>query len=80
MTDPQGMLGRQDAAGVAADAPVTGAEITRVLDLPYTFAKAHGLVLRYESNARLIVAMREGADPLMLLEVRRYWRCRSTLR
>ena len=72
MAGPQGSLERQVAVGFEADAPVTGAEITPVLDLPYTFAKAHGLVLRYESNARLIVAMREGADPLMLLEVRRY--------
>ena len=69
MTDPHGALGPQGAAGVEADAPVTGAQITPVLDLPYAFAKAHGLVLRHESNARLIVAMREGADPLSFLRL-----------
>jgi general secretion pathway protein E len=43
-----------------------------LVDLPYAFAKKHGLVLRRESQDRLLVAMREGADPLMLIEVRRY--------
>ena len=72
MTGPQGTLERQDVTDAETDAPITVAQITPLLDLPYAFAKAHGLVLRHESNARLIVAMREGADPLMLLEVRRY--------
>jgi len=43
-----------------------------LLDLPYNFAKAHGVVLRHENDGRMVVALREGADPLMLLEVRRY--------
>ncbi len=43
-----------------------------LLDLPYAFAKAHGVVLRHENENRIVVALREGADPLMLLEVRRY--------
>ena len=72
MTGSQGTLERQGATGAETGAPVTVAQITPLLDLPYAFAKAHGLVLRHESNARLIVAMREGADPLLLLEVRRY--------
>jgi general secretion pathway protein E len=72
MTGPQGTLERQDVTDAETDAPITVAQITPLLDLPYAFAKAHGLVLRHESNARLIVAMRKGADPLMLLEVRRY--------
>jgi len=42
-----------------------------LLDLPYGFAKTHGVVLRHEDENRIVVAMREGADPLMLLEVRR---------
>ena len=72
MTDPQGALGRQSATGAEPDAVVTLGQLTPLLDLPYAFAKAYGLVLRHESNDRLIVAMREGADPVMLLEVRRY--------
>ena len=43
-----------------------------LLDLPYNFAKTHGIVLRHENDNRMVVALREGADPLMLLEVRRY--------
>ena len=43
-----------------------------LLDLPYNFAKTHGVVLRHENENRIVVAVRDGADPLMLLEVRRY--------
>ncbi len=58
-------------------APADGAATVSVpnpplLDLPYGFAKMHGVVLRHEDENRIVVAMREGADPLMLLEVRRY--------
>ena len=74
MTGSQGTLERPGATGAETGAPVTVAQITPLLDLPYAFAKAHGLVLRHESNARLIVAMREGADPLMLLESQIYSR------
>jgi general secretion pathway protein E len=43
-----------------------------LLDLTYAFVKANGVMLRHESENRIVVALREGADPLMLLEVRRY--------
>jgi general secretion pathway protein E len=43
-----------------------------LIDIPYAFAKTYGVVLRHQVDDRLVVAMREGADPLMLLEVRRY--------
>lgn len=52
--------------------PVATNIVIPPVDLPYAFAKKHGLVLRCEDDGRLLVAMREGADPLMLLEVRRY--------
>jgi general secretion pathway protein E len=48
------------------------AAVAPPVDLPYAFAKKHGLVLRQENDGRLGIAMRDGADPLMLLEVRRY--------
>lgn len=42
------------------------------LDLPYAFAKSRGVVLLKREEGRLQVAMRAGADPADLLEVRRY--------
>lgn len=58
--------------GRGADAeaqPDTGA---MPLDLPYAFAKSRGVVLLNREDGRLHVAMRAGADPADLLEVRRY--------
>lgn len=70
------IIGRGDAvvSGTAsADAGDDARSMTPpLLDLPYGFAKSHGVVLRHENENRMVVAMREGADPLILLEVRRY--------
>ncbi|MBL0924043.1 MAG: type II secretion system ATPase GspE [Sphingomonadaceae bacterium] len=63
--------GEKIVSEAAADAAAPAISLPPV-DLPYAFAKRHGLVLRREAGDRLLVAMREGADPLMLLEVRRY--------
>ena len=41
-------------------------------DIPYGFAKSHGVVLVPAEDGRLAVALREGADPTVLIEVRRY--------
>ena len=43
-----------------------------MLDIPYGFARDNGVVLMGEADGRLKVALREGADPITLLEVRRY--------
>jgi general secretion pathway protein E len=51
------------AAPAAGDLPVR---------VPYAFARRHGLVLTGEAEGRLEVAMREGADPDALIELRRY--------
>ncbi|MBA3896905.1 MAG: type II secretion system ATPase GspE [Sphingomonadaceae bacterium] len=40
--------------------------------LPYAFARKFGVVLREEEKGGLNVALREGADPRVLLEVRRH--------
>lgn len=42
------------------------------LDIPYSFARKHGFVLLAEEEGRIAVAMRQDADPVMLLEIRRY--------
>lgn len=55
--------------------PITAVEHQNdalMLDLPYAFAKANGVVLKELTNGRLAVALREGVDPTALLEVRRY--------
>ncbi|QHL91881.1 type II secretion system protein GspE [Sphingomonas changnyeongensis] len=40
--------------------------------IPYGFARRHGVILMAGSGDRLSVALREGADPAILLEVRRH--------
>ncbi|MDZ7588683.1 MAG: ATPase, T2SS/T4P/T4SS family [Parasphingorhabdus sp.] len=42
------------------------------IDIPYGFARKHGVVLLRQEGKRLAVALREGSDPKMLLEVRRF--------
>ncbi|HEX8193852.1 MAG TPA: type II secretion system ATPase GspE [Allosphingosinicella sp.] len=42
------------------------------VNVPYPFAKRHGVVILGESEGHLTVALREGADPRTLIEVRRY--------
>ena len=78
--DPQ--LGTSEAEGVSsavdelpAEAPAAGAQqvAARPLpDIPYAFAKANGVVLVPGEDGRPAVAFREGADPTVLIEVRRY--------
>ena len=66
------MIIRRGEAELSQVAPIEGATLSPLLDLPYNFANTHGVVLRHENENRITVALREGADPLMLLEVRRY--------
>jgi general secretion pathway protein E len=40
--------------------------------IPYGFARRHGLLPTEENDGRLDVAMREGADPKALIELRRF--------
>ena len=40
--------------------------------IPYAFARRHGLLPTGEADGRLDVAMREGADPKALIELRRF--------
>ena len=42
-------------------------------DIPYAFAKANGVVLISSADGRPAVAIREGADRTVLVEVRRYF-------
>ena len=42
------------------------------IDIPYGFARKHGFVLLNEKDGRMAVAMRDDADPVLLLEIRRY--------
>lgn len=64
-------------AAAAGDDPVEVVEVERfaisaVLDIPYAFAKANGVVVVPSEDERLIIALREGADPRALIEVRRH--------
>ena len=44
----------------------------RAIDIPYGFARKHGVVLLPQEGERLSIAVREGSDPRVLLEVRRH--------
>ena len=52
--------------GAPADASASPAR------LPYAFARKHGVVMVGPGNGHLQVAMREGADPASLIELRRW--------
>jgi general secretion pathway protein E len=56
-------IGRGEESGLAEAAPVR---------IPYGFARRHGLLPTQEKEGRLDVAMREGADPKALIELRRF--------
>ncbi|MEH6662155.1 MAG: type II secretion system protein GspE, partial [Parasphingorhabdus sp.] len=43
-----------------------------LLDLPYSYARDQGVIICSMEDERATIAMREGADPSALLEVRRY--------
>ena len=43
-----------------------------VVTIPYGFARRFGVVMQNHADGRLSVALREGADPRVLLEVRRH--------
>ncbi|MDQ8755666.1 ATPase, T2SS/T4P/T4SS family [Sphingosinicella sp. LHD-64] len=43
-----------------------------LVSVPYAFARRHGFVATGETDGRLDVAMREGADPKALIELRRF--------
>ncbi|MEH6792274.1 MAG: type II secretion system protein GspE, partial [Parasphingorhabdus sp.] len=51
----------EDGPGVAAPART----------IPYAYSRDHGILLRAMDGERAAIAMRAGADPTALLEVRR---------
>ncbi|MES2903346.1 MAG: type II secretion system ATPase GspE [Pseudomonadota bacterium] len=46
--------------------------ITAVLDIPYGFARSNGVLIVPREEGELVIALREDADPAVLLEVRRH--------
>ena len=48
------------------------ADTLPLVTIPYAFARRFGVVLQPGTDGRLSVALREGADPQVLLEVRRH--------
>ena len=57
---------------VVIDGIAPTASIMPSVDIPYAFARKNGVVLRSQQDGRLAVALCAGADPVSLLEVRRY--------
>ena len=62
-----------EAGGTTAATPAHG---LMPVDIPYAFARKHGVVIvsgqEGDSEGRLKVALREGGDPRVLVEVRRH--------
>jgi general secretion pathway protein E len=52
--------------------PAEPAAVLPILAIPYGFARKFGVVLLDGGQGRLSVALRDGSDPRVLLEVRRY--------
>jgi general secretion pathway protein E len=69
-------LALEEPAGVARDRVA----VTAILDIPYAFAKARGVLLLPREDDALVVAMRDGSDPTALLEVRRHLQQRFDVR
>ncbi len=46
--------------------------VTALLDIPYAFARRHGVLIVPSDGEELVVALREEADPVVLVEVRRH--------
>ena len=46
--------------------------ITAVLDIPYGYARSNGVLVVPRKEGELVIALREDADPSVLLEVRRH--------
>lgn len=46
--------------------------ITAIIDIPYGFARDRGVVMLPHEDGSLTVALRDGADPEVLIEVRRH--------
>ena len=57
---------------IVQDDVVPSVSIMPSVDIPYAFARKNGVVLRSQQDGRLAVALCAGADPMSLLEVRRY--------
>lgn len=66
-------IARGEDAGVeVVEIAVPAAEPAIPVRIPYAFARRHGVVLAGAADGRLNVAMREGADPSALIELRRW--------
>ena len=42
------------------------------VDIPYGFARSHGVVIAQDGEGRWLATLREGSDPAVLIEVKRY--------
>ncbi|QPQ53991.1 type II secretion system ATPase GspE [Allosphingosinicella flava] len=55
-----------------ADEALPAADLPLPVTIPYPFARRFGVALLKEEGGHLAIAMREGADPRALIELRRY--------
>ena len=65
-------VSHENSLDTAPAVEVERGSVAPVPDIPYAFAKANGVVLVPGENGRPTVALREGSDPTILIEVRRH--------
>jgi general secretion pathway protein E len=63
---------QQETSGSFAVMEAADAAISPVADIPYAFARTRGFVMLSRDAGQMRVAMRDGADPIQLLEIQRY--------
>ncbi|MDK2762213.1 MAG: Flp pilus assembly complex ATPase component TadA, partial [Sphingopyxis sp.] len=52
--------------------PQAAAPLPAPVDIPYGFARAHGVVIARDEDGRWLATLREDGDPAVLIEVKRY--------
>ena len=70
--DPVVPAGEDPLLAEVAAAEVQAVPVTALIDLPFGLAREHGFVPLPREDGGIEVAMREGADPLRLVELRRH--------
>src|SRR3546814_7729240 len=65
-------LDRSRWRAAVSDAEPAAPQSAVPVDIPYGFARAHGVVIAPDGEGGWLAKLREGADPAVLIEVNRY--------
>src|SRR5690606_9593549 len=65
-------VGRRGGRAAVSDGDPAVPHPAAPVDIPYGFARAHGVVIAPDGDGRWIATLREGSDAAVLIEVKRY--------